>query len=186
MNLPKSKGNTVARKPATETPVESAPSDGPRFANLVGGKPTRTQQAFASWLGEHTGYQVDDTSVRLAMALTKEFRSSPEQVEARTARKDERANHAENVEARKAARREASAARLEAKAAAIRDGSARGPGRPAKPVTATGEAVEQLEAEQELEGGPEVTEEALDVDDEGFPFDKDADDDDDDDALEDF
>jgi hypothetical protein len=108
----------------------------PLHADVHEKKITRTQQAFADWLTENTGYEVDAESVKLAVRLTTQFRQSPEIAAAREARRAELAKHAETVAENRTKRAEARAAALEAKAEAIRNGTYRGPGRPRKEAPA--------------------------------------------------
>lgn len=148
--------------------AKSKGPQGPRFASLVEKSPTSTQIAFSEWLSAHSGYAVDVTSVKLAMQLTKEFRSDPAQAEAREARKLARASHSADVEARRIKRNEERAAKLEEKARAIRAGEVRGPGRPprsesaAVEAEAVAEAVETEVAEEAAAEGEVVTVESDD------------------------
>lgn len=113
------------RNAAAPASVESASS--PVDLNRA---PSRTQVAMAEFIKNTTGYDVDVQSVRLTLLLTKAFRNSESEVARRAERRNERENHAELVEKRRQERNEARARKLEEKAAAIRDGKSRGPGRP--------------------------------------------------------
>lgn len=156
----------------------------PQYASYVEKATTATQKAFADWIVANTGYQVDETSVKLASRLSSAFRSSPERVALKAERKAERENHAAAVEQRRQERAEKRAAALEAKAKAIREGKVRGPGRPRKvaeaaPVEPEAEAAEEdFSEDATVEVVPDESEdEDFDEDDEDFGDEDDEDED---------
>lgn len=48
----------------------------PPYADTVDAEPNHLHSAFADWLGENTGYEVDAKSVQLAATLSGKFRAS--------------------------------------------------------------------------------------------------------------
>lgn len=162
----------------------------PQFASYVEKNVTATQAAYAAWLTEQTGYAVDVTTVKLALRLNSTFRSSPERVSLKEARKAEREAHAAGVEARRQERAEKRAAALEEKARLIREGKVRGPGRPRKVKEAAPEPVEVEPVEDEdfsEDAQVEVVPDESEVEVDEVDLDEDEDDEDfEDDEDEDF
>lgn len=88
----------------------------PMYANYAEKDPTPLQEAFAAWLVDKTGYEVDEKSVQLAVALRMTFQRSPENQEDLEARRSTAEEKAEARAARAAEREEKAAAREEAPA----------------------------------------------------------------------
>lgn len=174
----KSKSKPTAKVAA----VKAAPVH--PHADLVSKPLTKTQQNFVEWLNEQTGAEVDAESVKLAVRLSGEFRNSPERKAARDARKAELAELRATADKRRTERNEKRAAALEAKAAAIREGKVRGPGRPRKGAESEPVEVDEIDDEDDDETpDAEVTEEedSFEIDDEDDSEDDDDDEDDDED-----
>lgn len=138
--------------------------ESPQFADVVNKQLSSTQEALASWLEEHTGYEVDPTTVMLVSRLTPLFRKDPAIEADRQARKAARAEQAAGVEERRIARTEARAAKLEAEARALRDGTYV-PKTKAK-TTAAGEVVEETVASEPDDAPVNPTLEEEDADEE--------------------
>jgi hypothetical protein len=157
------------------------------YADHVKKEATPTQVAYTEWLTKNTGYAVDAESVKLAMRLASTFRTSPERVAVKDAKKAALAAHRAEVEQRRNERNEKRAAALEAKAAAIREGKVRGPGRPPKEREVAAQAapvdespdVEVIESEDGFSADAEVIVVNDDDDDDFGDDDDDSDSDDD-------
>lgn len=63
----------------------------PQYASRVGKKITAAQARYAQWLRENTGYDVDERSVALALALMEPHKKSDEHKTAMARRREEMA-----------------------------------------------------------------------------------------------
>jgi hypothetical protein len=84
----------------------------PPYADVADKEPTWRHKAFTDWLGEVTGYEVDEKTVQLSMSLVNEWRTTEAAKEAKTAYERDRDRKAQESRRRHAESLRERAARL--------------------------------------------------------------------------